>query len=233
MAAGADLVVATERSRMAMPETRIGFFPDVGASGWLHDRCPPGYPEYLALTGYEALGGECLRLGLATHLARSARLQDLLEDLVKIGARLAPGSLGREEAASQVRAGLPDYARQDVPPRPELDAWVARHFAGRESLGEIVASLSQCSQELDICGEALRRISERSPTALALTLKLLRANRGRPLPEVLAREARAARLMVQQPDYLEGIRARLIDRDDRPRWQPARLSDLGELAVEL
>ena len=73
LAAGADLVAATERSRMAMPETRIGFFPDVGATGWLFDRCPPGYPEYLSLTGYELLGGECVRLGLATHLVNSAR----------------------------------------------------------------------------------------------------------------------------------------------------------------
>ena len=57
LAAGADLVVATEATRMAMPETRIGFFPDVGGTGWLFTKCPPGYPEYLALTGYELVGG--------------------------------------------------------------------------------------------------------------------------------------------------------------------------------
>ena len=79
----------------------------------------------------------------------------------------------------------------------------------------------------------MRRISERSPTALALTLKLLRANQGRPLPEVFRREARAAHFMVQHPDYLEGIRARLLDKDDQPRWQPGRISDLGPLEVDL
>ena len=77
LAAGADLVVATETTRMAMPETRIGFFPDVGATGWLFTKCPPGYPEYLALTGYELAGAECVRLGLATHLVPSARLPEL------------------------------------------------------------------------------------------------------------------------------------------------------------
>ena len=152
LAAGADLVVVTERSRMAMPETRIGFFPDVGASGWLHARCPPGYPEYLALTGYEAVGSECVRLGLATHLAPSSRLMDLLEDLARISGRLAPAFSVREEAVRQMKGGLPAYARQDWSPRPELDAWVAQHFAGKESLGEIVASLSQCSSQLESVG---------------------------------------------------------------------------------
>jgi len=76
-------------------------------------------------------------------------------------------------------------------------------------------------------------MSERSPTALALTLKLLRANQGRPLPEVFRREARAAHFMVQHPDYLEGIRARLLDKDDQPRWQPERITDLGPLEVDL
>ena len=91
LAAGADLVVATERSRMAMPETRIGFFPDVGATGWLFERCPPGYPEYLALTGYELMGGECVRLGLATHLVPSARLPELWENLTGISAAAIVG----------------------------------------------------------------------------------------------------------------------------------------------
>src|SRR4030042_5666071 len=77
LAASADLVVATERTRMAMPETRIGFFPDVGATGWVFLKCPPGYPAYLALTGYELAGPECVRLGLATHLVPAARWPEL------------------------------------------------------------------------------------------------------------------------------------------------------------
>ncbi len=76
-----------------------------------------------------------------------------------------------------------------------------------------------------------QRLGERPPTALAL--KLLRANQGRPLPEVFKREARAGHFMIRHPDSLEGIRARLIDRDDQPRWQPASLAEVGDLEVEL
>ncbi|MCJ7541464.1 MAG: enoyl-CoA hydratase/isomerase family protein, partial [Desulfobacterales bacterium] len=66
VAASADMAVATERTRMAMPETRIGFFPDVGSTGWMFDKCPAGYPEYLGLTGYEMNGAETVRVGFAT-----------------------------------------------------------------------------------------------------------------------------------------------------------------------
>jgi len=65
LCAGADIVAASETIRMAMPETRIGFFPDVGSTGWLFQKCGRGYPEFLGLTGYEILGQECVRTGLA------------------------------------------------------------------------------------------------------------------------------------------------------------------------
>ena len=232
LAAGADFVVATERSRLAMPETRIGFFPDVGATGWLFAKCPPGYPEYLSLTGYEMVGAEGVRLGLASHLVPCSHLAELNEALVQLSARLAAD---KGEAVQQLRGLLDSFAEgaaKDLPSRPELDAWVAEHFAGQRTLGDIVASLRQCSLELKVCTEVFQRLSERSPTALALTLKLLRANEGRPLPEVFQREIRAGRFMIQQPDYLEGIRARLIDKDDKPRWQPASIEALGRLKVE-
>jgi len=90
-----------------------------------------------------------------------------------------------------------------------------------------MAGLKQCSLEMSPCQEVLRRLRERSPTALALTLQLLRANEGRPLPEVFHREALAAHFMITHPDYLEGIRARIIDKDDKPRWQPDSIEALG------
>ena len=90
LAAGADLVVATETTRMAMPETRIGFFPDVGGTGWLFTKCPPGYPEYLALTGYELEGAECVRLGLATHLVDSSAIARIAAGAQAIAPRSFP-----------------------------------------------------------------------------------------------------------------------------------------------
>jgi enoyl-CoA hydratase len=228
LAAGADIVVATEATRMAMPETRIGFFPDVGGTGWLFTKCPPGYPEYLALTGYELLGAECVRLGLATRLVDSGRLPELRQALQKCAGEL-PGD--KPGAVAQLERVLAPFACRDIQPNPELDAWVAEHFAGKTSLREIMAGLNQCSLELTTCQEVFRRLGERSPTALAITLQLLRANEGRPLPEVFHREALAAHFMITHPDYLEGIRARIIDKDDQPRWQPDSIEALGAVAA--
>ena len=115
LAAGADLVVATEATRMAMPETRIGFFPDVGGTGWLFTKCPPGYPEYLALTGYELVGAECVRLGLATHLVDSARLPELRQALKDCAGELPADKPGAVEQLEQV---LAPFTRQDIAAQP-------------------------------------------------------------------------------------------------------------------
>ena len=228
LATGADIVVATESTRMAMPETRIGFFPDVGATGWLFTKCPAGYPEYLTLTGYELMGPECVRLGLATHLVAADRLPQLRQALEN-GAENLPTQ--RHNAAKALQDILAPFAQKEIDPNPEMDAWVQQHFAGKRSLQEIVVSLKQCRQEAKLCQEAYNRMAERSPTSLAVTLQLLRANQGRPLTEVYQREALAAHFLITHPDYLEGIRARIIDKDDQPRWQPPTIEALGPLAA--
>jgi enoyl-CoA hydratase/carnithine racemase len=215
--AGAHMVVATERTRMAMPETRIGFFPDVGATGWLFVKCPPGYPEFLALTGYEISGGECVRLGLAHCMVRGERLGEVEKSLENLAAGL---SLDKVEAAAQLGVGLDFICETDVASHPEMDAWVEEHFAGKAEMGEIMASLARCAPTDKLCRDIFQRLSEISPKALALTLTLLRRNEGRSLEEVFEEEARAARVMIRHPDYLEGIRARILDKDNRPRWQP-------------
>jgi enoyl-CoA hydratase len=228
LAAGADIVVATETTRMAMPETRIGFFPDVGATGWLFTKCPPGYPEYLTLTGSELVGAGCVRVGLATHLVPQDRLPELRQGLENCSEELPADRRGAAAVLHQV---LAPFALQDITPNPEMDVWVKEHFAGKHSLKEIVAALNQCSPKVALCEDTNQRLAERSPTALAVTLQLLRANAGRPLPEVFQREALAAHFLITHPDYLEGIRARIIDKDDKPRWQPPTIAELGPLAA--
>jgi len=228
LAAGADIVLATESTRMAMPETRIGFFPDVGATGWLFTKCPPGYPEYLTLTGYELMGAECVRLGLATHLVAEDRLSQLRQALEHEAENLPTQ---RPQAAKALQEILAPFATKEIDLHPELDAWVQEHFAGKQSLQELLTALKQCRYEAKLCEHAYSRLVERSPTALAVALQLLRANAGRPLAEVYRREALAAHFLITHPDYLEGIRARIIDKDNQPRWQPPTIEALGTLAA--
>ena len=224
ISAGADLVLATERTRMAMPETRIGFFPDVGATGWMFRKCPKGYPEYLGLTGYEIRGKESVRLGLATDLVLRKRVPELIHCLEND--TTLPYSQHKVEAVERIRSRLSSFFEATIHVNPRMDEWVSAHFAGTTSVPDIVASLSHCTSEKDLCGDVFESLAERSPTALVLTLRLLRHNETLPMDEVFETDLKAARFILQHPDFLEGVRARLVDKDDRPHWQPARIEDV-------
>jgi enoyl-CoA hydratase len=226
---GADLVVVTEQTRMAMPETRIGFIPDVGATGWLFLKCPPGYPEYLGLTGYEMKGPDCVRLGLATQMIDSVSLPGVKQQLENFSGEIAQG---RTEGAEHLRSALSSFFNKSIPTNPEMDAWVAEHFDGKTSVQEILGSLKACSLQNDLCQDVFSSVSERSPTALVLTLHLLRKNQNRPLEEVFAREARGAHFMVSQPDFQEGVRARIIEKDDQPRWHPSAIDEVPRIEID-
>jgi enoyl-CoA hydratase/carnithine racemase len=228
LSAGADLVVATESTVMAMPETRIGFFPDVGATGWMFTKCPMGCPEYLGLTGYEVTGAECIRLGLANGLTGRARLQELKEALTNHPAKI---SSEKGEAVGQLNILLNPFLEKKILPSPEMDEWVKTHFSGKTAIQEIMDSLLQCDPQTRWCEDTYRQLSQRSPTALVLTLKLLRHNEGRPLEEVFPAEEQAAHFMIRHPDYLEGIRAHILDKDDQPRWQPPTIDEVPPLEV--
>ncbi|MFO8033081.1 MAG: enoyl-CoA hydratase/isomerase family protein [Desulfohalobiaceae bacterium] len=226
LAAGSDFVVATESTRMAMPESRIGFFPDVGATGWLHSKCPLGFPEFLGLTGYELRGRQCVRIGLATHCLPDSCISELISDL---------GSI-KTEMTGLDRAGLEQHIRSRVEAHTldpgqdqDMETWVRDHFADLVRLSDLSLSLGYCSSATELCSHVFREFRERSPTALELTLKLLRRNKGRDLQEVFRTDLRAADFMLSHPDFLEGVRARLIDKDQQPRWQPSSTEDLQGL----
>jgi enoyl-CoA hydratase len=230
LAASADMAVATERTRMAMPETRIGFFPDVGSTGWMFDKCPAGYPEYLGLTGYEMKGAETVRVGFATHLSPWDRLPELINILEGYETNLT-GS--RNQAAKQLASALDPFFKKDITANTDMDEWVATYFEGKSSLVEIIESLRQCSIQTHLCNQVFDRLAERSPTALVVTLKLLRHNEHLPLEEVFQTELAAARFILNHPDYVEGVRARLVDKDDNPRWQPETIEAVKDPDLNL
>jgi enoyl-CoA hydratase/carnithine racemase len=231
IAAGADAVVATKSTRMAMPESRIGFFPDVGATGWLFAKCPVGYPEFLGLTGYEVRGGDCVRLGLATHLVGQESLLDLLDRLQQ----LDPGRLPSDpQALRAFLAGeLERFADHEIPAAPDLDAWVREYFAGQQSVQAVRDGLASCSLQQDLCRFVFSEFTSRSPTALVLTLFLLRRNEKRPLEEVFEADLQAARFMLSHHDFLEGVRARLLDKDNDPKWDPAEIEAVDLQGLDL
>jgi enoyl-CoA hydratase len=230
IAAGADIVIATERSRMGMPETKIGFFPDIGATGWMFAKCPRGYPEYLGLTGYDMQAKECVRLGLATNFMNSARLPEL----IKLLEEYEPVEVREKELLlSEIRKQLAYLFDFNIPQKPDMDAWVQQYFSGKTDLKEILTSLSHCTLQEKLCDDVFTNIKERSPTALVLNLKLLRHNEGRPLPEVFAAELKAAQYIIRHPDYAEGVRARLLDKDHLPCWNPDKISEVDLTDLDL
>jgi enoyl-CoA hydratase/carnithine racemase len=230
IAAGADWIIATEKTRMAMPETRIGFFPDVGATGWMFKKCPSGYPEYLALTSHEVIGVECVRLGLATHYIDSKHIQNFIRDTESFE---PSKSMNLKESLSGLMKKVALYFDANIATKRDMDHWIAEYFAGRSSLQEIIGLLQTCRITLAPCDGILSELHEKSPTAMVLTLKLLRHNEFLPISRVFETDFRAIQFIVNHPDFFEGIRARLIDKDHRPRWQPDDIDqvDLSELRL--
>ncbi len=213
LSAGADIVVASENTRMAMPETRIGFFPDVGATGWLFKKCEKGYPEFLGLTGYELLGPECVRVGLANCLIPSLRFDEALDAVIDRSSELPSD---RKDASAVLKDILGPFMQPDIPVNKEMDHWIETYFANKTSVLDLLKDLKACRDQNDLCEGVFARLSERSPLAVITTLQCLRRDEHKDLAEVYESDLSIARFLMTQHDFREGVRARLIDKDDQP-----------------
>lgn len=225
LAQGAALRLVGARTRMAMPETAIGLFPDVGASFFL-SRLPGMIGMYLGLTGvtigaadalYCELADACLapdgHAALEAGLREAANAADAFAAVRATGARLAaPGAGGGEIEAL----------------RPAIDL----HF-GLESVPAIVASLGAEERPAyrEWAARTLERLAQCSPTMLEVTFEQLRRGAILPLAECFRMELNLVHGSFEQGDFLEGIRARIVDKDNRPRWDPASLAGVTPESV--
>ncbi|WP_200847119.1 enoyl-CoA hydratase/isomerase family protein [Microbacterium sp. 18062] len=233
LAGHAAFRVVTERSALAMPETRIGFTPDVGGT-WLLGRAPGRVGEYLALTGGTMDGADAIYAGFADHLVPSDRLDGLLDALesradpphaLSTDRGREPRSLGARGPIGPAELVLLFH---ETPPPSALGRarpWIDDAFAAPTVSG--IIDRLRVRPEPD-AADAADLLVTLSPTALTVALAAVRRARElSDLRSVLAQEYGLVLWFAQtQPDLLEGIRAQLVDKDRSPRWQPASLGEV-------
>jgi len=207
--------IVTEKTKLAMPEVSIGFFPDVGGT-WLLAHAPGELGTYFGLTGQPMNAADAIRCSLGNLYITTARWGEARAAL----ARLGPGTNN-----GMVRGVLSHYTSpKEQGPVEQQKEIIDRAFAF-DTVEEILAALLREPSEF---AQKTRQIMlEKSPTSLKVTLRLLRAARAsKSLDECLIREYGAALEVFVSRDFPEGIRAAVIDKDRTPKWSPATVAEV-------
>lgn len=202
--------VVTDAAVLAMPETAIGFFPDVGAS-FILPRLRPGFGMAMALTGRQVKGADAVYLGLATHYVTRERIATLADEIAEDGI-----------------AVLADAARPPPTSNLALVAALIRCF-DRDSVAAIMTDLTAIDAEWARADLATLRAV--SPMAVLASFELVRRGADCTLEQCQATELALTRHFTRHPDFQEGVRAMVIDKDRTPHWSPARLEDVDPRAV--
>lgn len=217
--------VATERTLFAMPETGIGMFPDVGGTYFL-PRLPGRIGMYLALTGARLRGPDCLHAGIATHYVTSARLPDMLKALSEAETE----ARSPDEMQQVVTAVLDMY--HEEPARSDLEKnrdAIDHCFAG-DSVEDILARLEADGSDWALATRGA--ILQKSPTATKVAFKQMLVGAQIEFDRAMQIEYRLSQRFMEGPDFFEGVRALLVDKDNTPKWTPHDLQSVGQQGVD-
>ncbi|ORA36989.1 enoyl-CoA hydratase/isomerase family protein [Mycobacterium aquaticum] len=210
VAAHGSIRVVTDSTKMAMPEVGIGFIPDVGGT-YLLSRAPGALGLHAALTGAPFSGADAIAMGFADHYVPHESLAEFTEAIVNDGVEHALAAHAVEPPAS------PLLAQRD---------WIDACYAG-DSVADILATLREYGTA------AANLIATRSPVSLAVALEAVRrAAKLDSLEEVLQQEYRTSCASVRSHDFVEGIRAQLVDKDRNPQWSPASIAEVTQADVD-
>jgi enoyl-CoA hydratase/carnithine racemase len=213
LSAHASVRVVTERSKIGMPETGIGFFPDVGGT-YLLSRAPGELGTHLALTAGSVRAGDAIAVGLADWYVTSDQLPALIASLATVPAADAVAAVA---AAAPISALLADRE------------WIDAAYEG-DDVVKIHARLAD--SEVEAARETAVVLASKSPTSVKVTLRALRSAADLPtLQEALDQEYRLSVRFHGSHDFLEGVRAQVIDKDRNPQWSPASFDDVASETV--
>jgi enoyl-CoA hydratase len=209
--------IATENTRLAMPETGIGLFPDVGG-GWYLPRLPGRVGEFMALTGARLDGAECQYLGLATHYVEQSALPDMVERIATTPQRVQGpiGTFATKPPEAKIEQNLPQISKLFAP----------------DTLEEVLAALE--ADEGEWARTELGTLRTKSPLSCKVSLRLLAegATRASFADEMRGEYALAGRV-VRTHDFREGVRALLIDKTGDPQWDPATPEEVTDEMLDV
>lgn len=213
--------VVCETTRMAMPETALGLFPDVGAS-WFLSRCPGYIGRYLALIGSTIDGADAIFAGLATHHMPEKEFPAVLESL-QSARRLSSNDVDEIVSSFCTAPGESELARR----AEEID----RLFA-TDDLSVLRDTIANDTDDATWIVQARKVLESASPASLHATwMRMIQAT-GQPIEAVLSDDYRMAVRMVGRPDFAEGVRAILVDKDRDPQWTPAKANDVSKQMID-
>ncbi|HET7477644.1 MAG TPA: enoyl-CoA hydratase/isomerase family protein [Dermatophilaceae bacterium] len=210
LSAHARVRLVTPRSRIAMPETAIGFFPDVGMT-YLLARVPGELGTHLALTGVTVSGADAITAGLADHLVDPGEIEQIAAEVAR-GGPVSP-ALCRPRPQAPIMSDL---------------AWVQACYAGADAPA-ILRRLRERPEPA--ANRTADLLATRSPWAVTVTLAALRRAAGLDLAGVFQQDLVLGRAFLAEPDFVEGVRAVLVDKDNAPRWRHRHLDDVEPAAV--
>ena len=209
--------VATENTKFAMPETGIGLFPDVGG-GWYLSRLEGRVGQFLALTGARIAGAGCLSLGLATHYLTS-------NVLAEAKSRIATEDVDRIDGILGTLSVTPPDSKI-----VETIVQINRHFAS-DSLEDILANLE--GDESDWAMKELATLRTKSPQTCKVALRQLSESlKLTDFADNMAMEYRIASRVLVRPDFAEGVRAVIVDKDNSPKWDPATAEGVTDALID-
>ena len=220
--------IATERTLLAMPETGIGLVPDVGATRFLN-LCPGHIGRYLGLIGVRLGPADVLYCGFATHFVPRERLPALVGELGRIIWRAG----AEREQVEDLLARF--HADPGAPPIASRRAAIDRCFAGETIeavLGALEAEAAAGAPDSEWAAETRAGLLTKSPTSLKITLRQLLAGADYDIEGALALEYRLTQHVMAGHDFYEGVRAVVVDKDQKPRWRPATLAEATEPMID-
>lgn len=212
-----DVRVASEKYLFAMPETAIGYFPDVGMTYAL-PRLPGHTGTYLAVTGARIGAGDALATGLATHFSKASDFDAIIEGL---------------SAGGAIEETLAAYAAQPPEPGPLVrERSLIDECFSASTVDDVLGRLAVAASAHSLFAtETANLILSRSPTSVHLAFEQMRRGGALSFPEAMLTEYRLCTRVMRGHDFYEGVRSVVIDKDGKPDWQPANLDDVDPAMI--